>query len=229
MGFCLFNNVAVAAEHAIAELGCKRVLILDPDVHHGNGTQDMFYRRSDVLYVSSHRFPFYPGTGSLDEVGDGPGLGHTVNIPLPGGMGDADFLHLYRSVVEPIVDEYEPDLVLVSAGFDTWQRDPMGGMAMTEVGYVALASLFRSWADRHCNGRIAFTLEGGYDPAGVVAGVRTALETLSRPDDCASPDVDSLAERATLPARAVAEAVRRNLSASWRSLAAPTSRADRSP
>ena len=125
MGFCLFNNVAVAAAHAIAERGRERVLVLDPDVHHGNGTQRAFWRRRDVLYVSTHRHPFYPGTGWVDEVGAGEGEGYTVNLPLPAGMGDADFLHLYQAVVEPLVDVYRPDLILVSAGFDTFHaRSP---------------------------------------------------------------------------------------------------------
>ncbi|TAH36952.1 MAG: histone deacetylase [Planctomycetota bacterium] len=179
MGFCLFNNVAVAAAHAAAELGCRRVLVLDPDVHHGNGTQRSFYERRDVLFVSSHRFPFYPGTGWFDETGAGAGLGYSVNLPMPPRLGDADFLHLYREVVGPVVEEHQPDLILVSAGFDTWQHDPLGGMRMTERGYAAMFSLFRSWADRFCPGRIACALEGGYDPAGLSAGVRAALEALA--------------------------------------------------
>ena len=176
MGFCLFNNVAVAAAHAVTELGLKRVLVLDPDVHHGNGTQHSFFSRRDVLYVSSHRYPFYPGTGWFDESGTGEGEGHTVNLPLPAGMGDADFHHLYSTVVEPIVNEYEPEMILVSAGFDTWKDDPLGGMAVTARGYALMFGLFRRWADAHCPGRLIHALEGGYDPSGLVAGVRAALE-----------------------------------------------------
>ncbi|MGD8376666.1 MAG: histone deacetylase, partial [Acidobacteriota bacterium] len=154
MGFCLFNNVAVAAAHAVAELGCRRVLVVDPDVHHGNGTQHTFYGRRDVLYVSSHRFPFYPGSGAHTEIGAGPGEGYTVNLPLPAGMGDADFLHVYREVVDPVVRQYEPDLILISAGFDTWQHDPLGGMRMTAEGYAALSGLFQRWGAEHCPGRL---------------------------------------------------------------------------
>lgn len=217
MGFCLFNNVAVAAEHAIHELGCRRVVILDVDVHHGNGTQDAFYRRNDVLYVSTHRFPFYPGTGSMEEIGAGPGEGCTINIPLPAGLGDADFVHLYRAVVEPVVDEHEPDLILVSAGYDTWNGDPLGGgMTMTGDGYRALAALFAGWAARHCAGRIVFALEGGYDPAGVVAGVRATLDVLTGATPIESSEMDAAPCRA---ARSVGEAVRRRLAPSWRSLA----------
>jgi acetoin utilization deacetylase AcuC-like enzyme len=176
MGFCLFNNVAVAAAHAVAELGCRRVLILDPDVHHGNGTQRSFWESREVLYVSSHRFPFYPGSGWFDETGAGAGEGHTLNLPMPAALGDADFLHLYSEVVEPVVSQFRPDLILVSAGFDTWQNDPLGGMSVTVDGYRALFGLFLRWAAEYCPGRLVFALEGGYDPAGVVVGVRAALE-----------------------------------------------------
>jgi acetoin utilization deacetylase AcuC-like enzyme len=175
MGFCLFNNVAVAAEHALATLNCRRVAIIDPDVHHGNGTQHSFWERSDVLYVSSHRFPFYPGTGAHNEVGEGAGAGHTLNLPLPAGLGDADFVHLYATVVEPVLLAYQPDLIIISAGFDTWHRDPLGGMAVTEQGYAALFARFRAWSDACCPGRLVSVLEGGYDPPGVVAGVRAAI------------------------------------------------------
>jgi len=176
MGFCLFNNVAVAAAHAVAECGCRRVLILDPDIHHGNGTQHAFDERADVLYVSSHRFPYYPGTGWFDETGRGPGAGFTLNLPMPMGLGDADLLHLYRRAVGPVVAAFRPELILVSAGFDTWAADPLGDLAITAAGFAALYALFRGWADEHCPGRLVCALEGGYDPAGVVAGVRAALE-----------------------------------------------------
>ena len=176
MGFCLFNNVAVAAAHAVEALGCQRVLVVDPDVHHGNGTQNSFWGSSRVLYVSSHRYPFYPGTGWFTEIGTGDGEGYTVNLPMPAGMTDGDFFHVYQAVVEPVVDEFMPDLILISAGFDTWQRDPLGGMAMTGSGYLALFGLFLSWAETHCPGRLVFALEGGYDPEGLVTGVRAALE-----------------------------------------------------
>jgi acetoin utilization deacetylase AcuC-like enzyme len=215
MGFCLFNNVAIAAEHAIAELGCRRVLVLDPDVHHGNGTQHTFYARRDVLYVSSHRFPFYPGTGWFDEVGTGAGEGFSVNLPVPAGMGDAEFLHLYEQVVSPIVEQYRPDLILVSAGFDTWKNDPLGGMRMTEAGYERLFGLFKRWADAHCPGRIAATLEGGYDPAGLIAGVRGAIGVLAGASAIPAPlDAPVLAS-----AREIASQARRTLGPYWSSLA----------
>jgi acetoin utilization deacetylase AcuC-like enzyme len=216
MGFCLYNNVAVAAAHAVAELGLRRVLVVDPDVHHGNGTQHAFWRRRDVLYASSHRWPFYPGTGWIDEIGTGAGEGYTVNLPLEGGASDADVLHAWNQVMTPVVDEYRPELILVSAGFDTWQRDPLGGMRMTAEGFRALFGLYASWARRHCPGRLAIALEGGYDPEGVAAGVRAALEAAR--GGAAMPEGVAGAPRAST--REMVEAVRRELAPFWASVRA---------
>jgi acetoin utilization deacetylase AcuC-like enzyme len=215
MGFCLLNNVAIAAEHAVREGGCRRVLVLDPDVHHGNGTQEAFWERDDVLYVSTHRFPFYPGTGAPEETGAGAGSGFTVNLPLSAGAGDADLLHLHERVVAPIVREWEPDLILVSAGFDTWRDDPLGGLSVGEEGFRALFALYRSWADACCPGRLAFVLEGGYDPAGLVAGVRAALEAAAGPGGSPSGVGGAPSDSAT----ATASRVRHLHAARWRSLA----------
>ncbi len=214
MGFCLFNSVAVAAAHAVAELGCRRVAVLDPDVHHGNGTQHSFWGRRDVLYVSSHRYPFYPGTGWFDEIGEGEGLGFTVNLALPAGLGDADYGYLYSSVVGPIIDEYRPDLILVSAGFDIWKHDLLGDMKVSEEGFAALFGLFQRWADEHCGGRLVCALEGGYDPAGVVAGVRAALEVMTRARAPCKP-LDAAPSEKT---RDIAETARAVLAPHWRSL-----------
>jgi acetoin utilization deacetylase AcuC-like enzyme len=221
MGFCLFNNVAIAAEHAVRHLGCSRVLVLDPDVHHGNGTQHTFYGRSDVLFVSSHAYPFYPGTGWFTEVGTGAGAGYTVNLPMPAGMGDADYLHAYEQIVAPIVDQYAPDLILISAGYDTWQFDPLGPMRLTESGFRRLFGLFASWSERHCPGRIVMTLEGGYDPAGLIAGVRASLEAMLNPDSDRvheTPGLDSEPESPSPSAGAVVENARAALSPFWSSL-----------
>lgn len=202
MGFCFFNNVAVAAQFAIDHFGLERVLILDPDVHHGNGTQNLFYGRRDVLYVSSHRYPFYPGTGWFDEIGAGEGTGYTVNLPLCAGLRDADLFHIYDDAVTPIVDEYEPELILVSAGFDMAATDPMGGMAVSTEGFAALYQLFASWAARHCPGRSVLALEGGYDPKALADGVRAAIEvtagtrTAARPSGAISPRSLEIAARA---------------------------------
>ncbi len=178
MGFCFFNNAALAAAHAVRELGFHRVLLLDPDVHHGNGSQALFWDSPEVLYVSLHRFPFYPGTGDWDEVGGGRGEGKTLNLPLPPGLGDADYDALLGRVVEPVVDDFAPELVIVSAGFDTYAEDPLGGMRVTENGYRAMSSRIWRWSQRHCPGRLLFVLEGGYHPSGVQVGVLAALTAM---------------------------------------------------
>jgi len=162
MGFCLFNNVAVAAEKALRDMGVKRVLIVDFDVHHGNGTQEIFYDRKDVLYFSSHQYPFYPGTGSLGETGGRGARGFTVNCPLSPRKDDGDFVALYRSVLVPVMEAFEPGLVLVSAGFDAHSMDPIGGMELSSAGYAALAGLILETAGRLMS-PVVFALEGGYN------------------------------------------------------------------
>ena len=137
MGFCLLNNVAIGAAAALAR-GLQRVAVIDFDVHHGNGTQEAFWRDPRVLFVSSHQFPYYPGTGALDEVGEGRGRGFTVNLPMPAGLGDDAYRRAYRQIVEPIGRTFDPELVLVSAGFDIHRNDPLGGMAVTAAGFAEL-------------------------------------------------------------------------------------------
>jgi acetoin utilization deacetylase AcuC-like enzyme len=178
MGFCFFNNAALAAAHAVKELGCRRVLLFDPDVHHGNGSQALFWDCPEVLYVSLHRFPFYPGTGDWDETGGGAGEGKTLNLPLPPGLGDADYDGLLAAVVEPVVDAFAPELIVVSAGFDTYREDPLGGMRLTANGYRAQSARIWRWAQRHCPGHVVFVLEGGYHPVGVREGVLAALAAM---------------------------------------------------
>lgn len=214
-GFCLFNNVAIGAVHALKAGGLRRVLVVDPDVHHGNGTQHAFWDRPEVLYVSSHRYPFYPGTGAATEIGAGRGRGYTVNLPHPAGTGDADLLHLYEAVASPIVRAFEPELILVSAGFDTWRADPLGGFAVTERGFEALFGMVRRWADASCPGRIVCALEGGYDPAGVVLGVRAALEAMTAKE---TPEV-RVGGRPTTQARTTADRLRHLLAPHWPSVA----------
>lgn len=160
MGFCVYNNVAVAAAAALAR-GVDRVAVVDIDVHHGNGTQWMFYDDPRVLYVSTHQYPFYPGTGAADEVGTDRGAGFTVNVPLEAGANDADYDVVYRRLVVPILEEFGPQLLLVSAGFDAHERDPLASMRMTTAGYASVVHQLKGVADRH--GRIALVTEGGYD------------------------------------------------------------------
>ena len=163
MGFCLFNNVAVGAEYLRRRYGLRRILVVDWDLHHGNGTQHMFERDPGVLYVSTHQYPYYPGTGAIEEVGRGDGEGYTVNLAFPAGYGDAEYLDAFRRIVEPIAQQYAPDFVLISAGFDAHQRDPLGGMVVTEAGFQTMARTLLSVARAHAHGRCAAILEGGYD------------------------------------------------------------------
>ena len=177
MGFCLFNNVAVGAAHALAR-GLSRVLIVDWDVHHGNGTQAIFYEDPRVLYVSSHAYPFYPGTGALDDMGEGKGVGFTVNLPLPGGTGDRQYARLYRDVVGPIGNAFAPQLVLVSVGFDPHALDPLAGMQVTERGFAELTDVCLAIAEWGCEGRAVFVLEGGYDLGAIAASTAAVVRRL---------------------------------------------------
>jgi acetoin utilization deacetylase AcuC-like enzyme len=178
MGFCMFNTVAIGAEYLKRTYGAKRILIMDWDVHHGNGTQDAFYEDPSVLYVSTHQFPYYPGSGALTEVGAGAGEGYTVNIPLPAGCADAEYLRVFSDLVLPTAAKFAPEWILVSAGFDPHRRDPLGGMGVTEEGFAAMAKMLLEVADRCSDGRIAFLLEGGYDLAALRNSVAAVLDAL---------------------------------------------------
>jgi acetoin utilization deacetylase AcuC-like enzyme len=178
MGFCLFNNAAIAAE-AARRKGAERVLLLDWDVHHGNGSQHTFFKRRDVLYASVHQHPFYPGTGAPELIGEGEGKGFNVNCGLPGGQGDGDYAALFESLFLPIVDQYRPDFVVVSAGFDPHRADPLGGMRVTERGFAAMCSALKALAERHANGRLVLLLEGGYDLDGLAQSVHACVEVLA--------------------------------------------------
>jgi acetoin utilization deacetylase AcuC-like enzyme len=175
MGFCLLNNVAVAAAHARAR-GLERVAVVDWDVHHGNGTQDIFYRDPHVLYVSTHQFPFYPGTGGSDEVGEGDGTGFTVNVPLAAGGGDAVYAGAFQRIILPILEAYSPQLIVVSAGFDASARDPLAQMEVSAGAFGWMARELARVADRSGEGRIAMVLEGGYDLGAIETGVRSAID-----------------------------------------------------
>lgn len=162
MGFCLFNNVAIGAAYAQKAFDLGKVLIIDFDVHHGNGTQEAFYTRPDVLYISTHQYPLYPGTGSFDEVGEKQGKGYTLNFPLPAGTGDDVYNKIFEEIIDPIAEQYAPELVLVSAGFDPYFADPLASMRLTASGFKGMARTILKMADKCSQGRTLFVLEGGY-------------------------------------------------------------------
>lgn len=188
-GFCVFNNTGIAAAHAIEAAGCQRVLVVDWDVHHPNGTQQAFYDRDDVLVFSTHRFPFYPGTGALDEVGTGKGRRHTVNVPLTPGLSDDVHWALLEGMLRPIAEEFKPEMVVVSAGYDSHREDLLGGMRVTDDGFAAFSGLMCDLADRYAEGRLVMFLEGGYDLAALARGVCASVEVMSgsTPPQCESP------------------------------------------
>ena len=176
MGFCLINNVAVAARTLIREGLAERVAIYDFDVHHGNGTEAIFYEDPNVLYLSTHQWPFYPGTGEKHRTGRGGGEGFNLNVPLPAGTGDEVLLEVSRNVLGPRVRNFAPDMILLSAGFDPFENDPLGGFSVTVEGFAELARFWRELAESACDGRIAGVLEGGYDLEGLGQSVRAMLE-----------------------------------------------------
>ncbi len=216
MGFCLFNNVAVAAA-TLLDSGLRRVAIVDIDVHHGNGTQAMFYDDPRVLYVSTHQYPFYPGTGAASEVGENDGRGFTVNIPMEAGSIDADFDLVHREIVEPVLEEFRPELLLVSAGYDAHESDPLASMRMTTGGYAAVVRRLKQISGRH--GALACVTEGGYDLSALAGSVEASLTALATEH---LPSADSASRRQSILAsprgeRAVASA-RAALKPYWRGL-----------
>jgi acetoin utilization deacetylase AcuC-like enzyme len=212
MGFCLFNNVAVAAAAALAR-GLQRIAVVDIDVHHGNGTQEIFYEDRRVLYVSTHQFPFYPGTGSAGETGARDGLGFTVNVPMEAGCADADYDLVCRSVIVPVLDQFAPELLIVSAGYDAHERDPLASMRVTTAGYTAMVRLLCSVAGTK-NAALAVVTEGGYDLQALAACLEATCAALDEPPQSLSrPSRDS----APRGERALAE-VRAAQSRFWRAI-----------
>jgi acetoin utilization deacetylase AcuC-like enzyme len=195
MGFCLFSNVAVAARHALDSFGAERVFILDWDVHHGNGTNAIFHASREVLFASIHQYPFYPGTGPLEDVGSGEGEGFSLNLPVPGGSGEEVFLSLVEHVAVPAAREFRPDLILISAGFDAHRADPVGGCALETSSYGQLARHVRGLADE-LSVPVGAVLEGGYDLEALAASVATTMEALAEGGRPRSVDRHRLADGA---------------------------------
>jgi acetoin utilization deacetylase AcuC-like enzyme len=177
-GFCLFNNIAIAARYALEKYKLERILIVDFDVHHGNGTQDTFYDDPGVMYISTHEYPFYPGSGAVEETGGGEAEGTNVNIPLPAGCGDAEYLKVFEQVIMPLARRFKPQLILVSAGYDGHWADPLAMMELTVSGYGRIAGIIKGLADELCGGRLAFTLEGGYNLNALAASVKATFDVL---------------------------------------------------
>jgi acetoin utilization deacetylase AcuC-like enzyme len=190
MGFCLFNNVAIAARYLIEVAGLQRIMVVDWDVHHGNGTQDTFYNDHRVLFISSHQSNIYPGTGSAWEIGTGKGKGYNVNLPLPSGSGDAVMDYVFEVLIEPLATRYKPEFILVSAGYDGHWRDPLGQLNVSAEGYARMTKHIMQLADTFCEGRVALALEGGYDIQALISSVQATLRVLSGtpPEEAASED-----------------------------------------
>ena len=178
MGFCLFNNVAVGAAYASKVYGVKRILIVDWDLHHGNGTQNMFYDSSEVLYFSTHQYPYYPGTGSVNEVGVQNGFGYTINVPIHPGMGDKEYIKIFFEILKPVIEQYKPELILISAGFDTYFGDPLGGMSVSPKGFAQMTRFLKEMAESYCSGKLVLILEGGYNLEGLWESTKAVIEEL---------------------------------------------------
>ena len=206
MGFCLFNNIAVAARAALDEYGLARVLIVDWDVHHGNGTQDAFYASPQVFFFSTHQYPFYPGTGHWREVGTGKGRGYTANVPLPAGVGDVGFRRIFAELLTPLAERFRPELILLSAGYDAHWSDPLAGLRLSLAGYWEMARSVVSLADALCEGRLVATLEGGYNLDVLAHGVADTCRALLH-DPAPGPDPLGPCPRDERPADEVVGAV----------------------
>jgi len=178
MGFCLFNNIAVAAEHALAKYKLERTLIIDFDAHHGNGTQEIFYDRPEVMYISTHEYPFYPGTGGVEETGRGLAKGTKVNIPLPAGCGDNEYRLAFEQIIAPAARRFKPQLILVSAGYDGHWADSIALMQLSVSGFGEMARVIQGLASELCEGRLVFILEGGYHLGALAASVRATFDVL---------------------------------------------------
>jgi acetoin utilization deacetylase AcuC-like enzyme len=178
MGFCIFNNVAIAAAYALKKYSLKRIAIIDFDVHHGNGTQAVFDNEPSVMYISTHQFPHYPGTGNFNETGRGSAAGTKVNIPLPRGCGDTEYLRVFREIIVPVVKRYQPELILVSAGYDPHWSDELAEMQVSISGFARMVSIIKELADEFCGGKLVLALEGGYGLEALAYSVKATFEIM---------------------------------------------------
>lgn len=194
MGFCIFNNVSIAAILLLKEYNLSRIAIVDFDVHHGNGTQDIFYESDKILYISTHRFPFYPGTGYYNQIGRGDGIGFTVNIPLPEGTGDNDYAYVYSNIIAKIIKKFEPEFLIVSAGFDAHFSDPLGGMTLTDIGFKHITNVLLKSIN---NRKTVFALEGGYNIDTLPSTIITTIEEMinTSEEEIIKPTLSDTTER----------------------------------
>lgn len=206
MGFCLFNNVAIAVKYALVQHKLDRIAIIDFDVHHGNGTQDAFYNDARVLYISTHQSYYYPGTGEMDETGEGIARGTTVNIPLPAGCGDGEYEEVFLQVIIPVIRRFQPQLIIISSGYDGHWSDGLAGMQLSITGFAQIVRLIKQTAEEVCAGRLVFSLEGGYNLTALSASVRATFEVLlgnsdiedklgQLPFEVKSPDINPLLQK----------------------------------
>ena len=208
LGFCLFNNIAVAARHAIDSYQLERTLIVDFDVHHGNGTQDTFYEDSRVLYFSTHQYPFYPGTGRVDEIGASQGERATVNVPMPAWCGDEEYLRVFKEILIPVARRFQPQIIMVSAGYDAHWGDQISLMQVSVTGFSEMVRILKMLADELCQGRLVFTLEGGYLYEALASSIKATLDVLSGNSDIVDPLGKPPAARRAPPIDAILQAIK---------------------
>jgi acetoin utilization deacetylase AcuC-like enzyme len=217
-GFCLFNNVAIGAMHAISKHKMDRILIVDWDLHHGNGTQAQFYDDPRVLYFSTHQYPYYPGTGAIEEIGRGKGIGYNVNVPLRPGTDSAQYVKIFRKIIYPVSVKFKPDLVLISAGFDPYYKDPLGGMKVTPAGFACLTRILMDIADQCCGGKVVATLEGGYHISGLAESVKATLIEMKDGTHVTQDELDRIADEADSNTDPVIKKVIDQINPCWRLL-----------